>query len=179
MSQDYTRGFGHRDSSHGRPVLYLDVDGVLNPYQSNGPHKHWPDYVKRPVAVPGDRTYRLWASQTSADALVDLCRVHDTEIVWATSWAAHIALIEDLYRIPAGPAVLPCSAIIDSLHSTGKVDLVSAHAGARPVIWIDDCIGPDDKAWAHARAAATLLLRPNPAIGLRRVYLDAIDTWLT
>lgn len=180
MSVDYTRSFGDHDRSTGRPVLYLDVDGVLNPWRSKGPHKHWADYTKQPVDLPDDPlTYRLWVSRQLPRALLNLCDCHNIEIVWATSWADHIAVIEDLYGIPAGHPVLPCPEITDSFTSTGKVDLVAAHAGdSRPVIWVDDCLGPDDKTWARGRPAATLLIRPNPAVGLRRADLDTIDTWL-
>jgi hypothetical protein len=180
VAADYAGVFGSHDQSQGRPALYLDVDGVLNPWRSKGPHKHWPGYTKQSVTVPGDDTYRLWIARDLAAALLALCDCHGIEIVWATSWAVHIAFIEDAYGFPAGFPVLPVPEITDSFTSTGKVDLVAAHAGDhRPVIWVDDCLGPDDRRWASARAAATLLMRPNPAVGLRRADLDTIAAWLT
>lgn len=161
------------------PVLYLDVDGVLNPFRSKGPHKHWPDYTKHTVTVPNGRSYRMWFSRSLGRLLTEQCHDDGIEIVWATSWAAHVdTLIADLANIPTGLRVLhyPDSAE-DDHRNTGKVDQVAADAGTRPVIWIDDYLGPDDRSWADTRPEPTLLIRPSPSTGLRPVDLETIRAW--
>jgi hypothetical protein len=168
------------DTVAGRPVLYLDVDGVLNPFRSKAPHDHWPDYRKHTVVAPRHRSYRVWGSPELGRAIVELAASYDIEVVWATSWAAHVdTLIVPLWGLPAGWRGLAYPDAADGdRRNTGKVAEVAADAGDRPVIWIDDCLGPDDRAWAAGRGAPTLLLRPHPSHGLRRGDLDEIAEWI-
>jgi hypothetical protein len=162
-----------------RPVLYLDVDGVLNPFRSNGPHKHWPDYKKHTVTLPDGRSFRMWFSRSLGRMLGDTAAQYNIEIVWATSWAAYVDdLVVPLANLPAGLRILdyPDSAEVD-LDNTGKVAEVAADAGSRPVIWVDDYLGRADRAWASARPHPTLLIRPSASIGLRYADLSEIETF--
>lgn len=161
------------------PVMYLDVDGPLNPWRSKGPHKHWPDYRKHSVTVPDGRTFRMWFSPSLGDALLSLVDRHQIEVVWATSWVDHVdSLIVPLAGLQAGWRTIPYpDSAADELRNTGKVSEVAADAGDQPVIWIDDELGVKDRAWAMNRVAPTLLVRPGASVGLRRQDLDSIDVW--
>lgn len=165
----------------GRPILFLDVDGVLNPFRANRPNKHWPDYRKHTVRVPDGRSYRMWFSPELGQRLTGLAAHLDVKVVWATSWAPWVeSHVVPLAHLPSGLAVLPYpDSARDDRSDTGKLAEVAAYAGRRPAIWVDDDIGPNDRAWAEGRSAPTLVLRPLPTVGLRSVDLDAIAIFVT
>lgn len=132
-----------------RPVLYLDVDGVLLPL-SNG---EWPSERLRVgpfyVHVP-----------TDLRTLVP--KLHDAfEIVWATSWN------EEANREVAPLVGLPELPALDVTAHYRKLELVSRHAGEeRTIAWVDDRLEPAAWSWASARSGRSLLIRPQSRRGL-------------
>lgn len=57
-----------------------------------------------------------------------------------------------------------------------KAPGIEAVAGDTPTIWVDDDLQPANYAWADRRNAAgipTLLLQPDPAVGMTRAHIDA------
>jgi hypothetical protein len=72
---------------------------------------------------------------------------------------------------------------IDHWRTTGagvanyKMPGVKAHAGTRPILWIDDDLTPDEHAWAERRTAAgfpTVLIQPDPAVGMTREHVEQV-----
>lgn len=167
-------------SDVSRPVLYLDVDGVLNPFRATNPIKHWSDYHKEPVFLPDGRSFRVWFSNRLGQALQNLASRTDVEIVWATTWSEYVdELIAPSANLPLGLRRLPHHSDGDiDLANCGKLAEVSRDANDRPVIWIDDCLGPKDHAWAESRPAPTLAVVPDPAVGLRPRDILALESWL-
>lgn len=166
-------------SPEDRPVLYLDIDGVLNPWRAKNPRKHWPDYRKHTVNLPDGRSYRMWFAPSLGNAVAALAARRNTEIVWATSWADHLNLVTDLSGLPDGLRSLPYDPEADSdLRNCGKLPFVAADAGSRPVVWVDDALGTGDKQWARERPHPTMLVAPSPSAGLRQADLDRVDAWL-
>ena len=148
-----------------RPILFIDVDGVLNPFA-----------IRRGVVPPGFEEhailgYRVLLSRRHGDLLVGLADRY--ELMWATTWEA------DAKR-EIGPRVglpeLPYL-IFGDVEPRGawKTPAIDAAARGRPLAWIDDDIGRDAQAWADARAAPTLLLRADPGVGLVRRHIDALE----
>lgn len=58
-----------------------------------------------------------------------------------------------------------------------KVPAVAAVAGDRPAAWIDDNHTDAGHRWAAERAAATLLVSIDPAVGLAREDVDRVIAW--
>lgn len=141
-----------------RPVLYLDVDGVLLPLG---------------LGRNGD-TDRLRVGPFHVDVYRDirarLRLVLDVfDVVWSTSWC------DDANRDVAPIVGLPLLPVLPVTAHWRKLSLVREHAGEeRPIAWIDDRLEREAFAWAEARPGPALLLRPPSDIGLTGADLDAI-----
>ena len=148
-----------------KPLLLVDVDGVLNP-------------LVRIAVFPRDfAEHRLEGFRVllSARHGVWLNALADRfDLVWATTWeddanrliAPLIGLPTDLPVIRFGDPERP---------GTWKLPDVAAYVGDRPAAWVDDDLWGDAEAWARARAAPTLLVRTDPAVGLARRHVKALE----
>jgi hypothetical protein len=150
-----------------RPLLLLDVDGVLNPYAA--------------AACPdGYAEYEFFAGEE----LVRLCPEHGGwlrelavwyELTWATAWgAAANRLLAPLLRLPALPVIefppVP-------FEPRDKLPAVATFAADRPLAWIDDALAPEVRQWAAERHVPTLLIDVDPAMGLTRPVVDECLGW--
>jgi len=150
-----------------RPLLLLDVDGVLNPYGGECPagyteHVLFPEEIE-PVRVCVDH----------GDWIAELAGVY--EVVWATAWGEEAnRLLAPLLGVPRMPVVpfpqVPFSADL-------KVPAIDALAGDRPAAWIDDMLGPAAYDWAARRVAPTLLLPVDPLVGWNRQIVERALEW--
>jgi hypothetical protein len=143
-----------------KPLLYLDVDGVLNP-----------------VCPPVDADFAVHALHGSAvllsprhgEWLRELAGVY--ELVWATTWESHAnASIGPLLGLPPLP-VVPTGRYAERLD--GDWLPILRHAAGRPFAWIDDLIPPHLLRGASARPDR-LLVPVDPATGLRRPHVDRL-----
>jgi hypothetical protein len=141
--------------SNARPLLLLDVDGVLAPLLTGG---GVPDGFTEHTVL-GDR---LLLSPEHGEWLAALAE--DFELVWATSWEDDAnAAIAPLLGLPS----LPVIALGDVEQAgTWKLAAVARFVADRPVAWIDDALGDDALDWAESRVAPTLLVRTDPRVGL-------------
>ena len=105
--------------------------------------------------------------------LVELGEVF--EIAWATGWGDHAnRILAPHFGLPEYPVVVVPSTRFDP---ADKVPAVAAYAGERPAAWVDDIVTPEARAWAARRAAPTLLLAVDPAVGLVRSQVDELLEW--
>jgi hypothetical protein len=149
-----------------KPLLLLDVDGVFNPF------------AFRPGVVPPGFTehtldgYRVLLNPRHGEWLAPFAMRF--EFAWATTWE-HRAndLIAPLVGLPTD---LPVIAFGEAeRRGDWKLPAVTAFVGDRPLAWIDDDLGRDAEGWARARAVPTILLRADPAVGLARRHIKALE----
>jgi hypothetical protein len=154
-----------------RPILFVDVDGVISVFGFSpnagklpGPF-HWIDGVAH--CIPTDVGERL-------------VRVSSRfELVWATGWEEKAnEYLPFILNLPSKE--LPClmfqgQAVFGSAH--WKLGAISEYAGDRPAAWIDDNIDDACRYWATAREAPTLLVQTESAIGMTDEHVDTLLTW--
>jgi HAD domain in Swiss Army Knife RNA repair proteins len=150
-----------------KPLLFVDIDGVLSlfGFQSDTrPGGQWlnVDGILHLIsATASEHLHRLAAS---------------FELVWCSGWEekANEHLVGAL-RLPAALPFLTFDA--DGAAPHWKLAAVEAHAGARPLAWVDDAHDDACRAWASARPAPTMLVRTDPATGLTGAHVEALELW--
>ncbi|BBB01367.1 hypothetical protein RVR_8745 [Actinacidiphila reveromycinica] len=160
-----------------RPLLFLDVDGPLNPYAAQ-PERRPDGYTT--LRVPrGDlgeeggslssrrRTLRVWLHPDHGRLLLGL----GFELCWATTWGERAnRWIAPVVGLPELPFVDFGDVLLrerpDGVH--WKTGPLVVRAGGRPFAWVDDEQSEPDRAYvaAHHRGPA-LLHHVNPRVGLR------------
>ncbi len=154
-----------------RPLLAVDVDGVISLFGWEGPPREAPctfhliDGMAHCIAFDvGDRLRRL---------------AEHYELAWATGWEdrandhlLHLLGIEELPVIRFGRY-----AKFGSAH--WKIDPITAYATGRPLAWVDDNIDEECELWARRRSEPTLLVRTDPARGLEDGDVSELIEWAT
>lgn len=157
-----------------RPVLLVDVDGVLSLFGFD------------PAQPPAGRLRLVdgaphYLSTAAAALLAGLSR--EFELVWCSGWEEradeHLPLALGL---PAGLAHLTFDPPADRRAATWprhwKLDAIDAFAGAdRPLAWIDDAFDHTCHAWAAARPGPTELVATDPATGLTAEHARRLHRW--
>ena len=153
-----------------RPILALDVDGVISLFGFEGPLDH----------VPG----RFHLIDGMAHCIPDgvgervrqLAEVY--EIVWATGWEDRANdMLPQILGLPDELPVLTFDGNARFGTAHWKIDAIDSYAGDRPLAWIDDCLDESCRAWAAARAAPTLLVPTESATGLTDEHAEALLSW--
>jgi hypothetical protein len=153
-----------------RPVLAVDVDGVISLFGFEGP-----------IEELGGRFHLIdgmahCISDVAGAQLLRLAEVY--ELVWATGWEGrandHLPLILGL------PGELPClrfdgRARFGTAH--WKLEAIDEYAGGRALAWVDDSLDESCHAWAAAREAPTLLVPTESHIGITEAQTEALLSW--
>ncbi|MBR7833113.1 hypothetical protein KDL01_07550 [Actinospica durhamensis] len=166
------------------PILFLDVDGPLNPFAAK-PTRRPAGYVTHRLRPAGwtehsfygrPRALRVWLNPDHGAALAGL----PVELVWATTWE-HDAnrLIGPQIGLPRLPVVeWPSKERADADGLFWKTRHLAEYAAGRPFAWVDDQISPADWRWCAERYPAPSLLQPiDPRFGLREKDFAAIARW--
>ena len=151
-----------------RPLLLLDVDGVLNPFAA----ENCPEGYREFAFFPDEEPVRLRPAH--GPWLADLGR--HFELVWATGWGDEANIhIAPVLALPPLPFVRFPPIPFDPAE---KVPAIEAHVGTeRPVAWVDDRHTPEALTWMRARPAPTLLLPADPAVGLTSAMVAELLAW--
>ncbi|MEU6841769.1 hypothetical protein ABZ930_07855 [Streptomyces sp. NPDC046716] len=158
-----------------RPLLFLDVDGPLNPYAAK-PERRPAGYITLRVArdpstdhagLSNRRSLRVWLNPAHGQALLQL----DYELCWATTWMADAnRWIAPVLGLPELPFVDFGDALLqerpDGVH--WKTGPLLDYAKGRPFAWVDDEQGSSDERHVAAHHPGPgLLHHVNPRIGMR------------
>lgn len=153
-----------------RPILALDVDGVISLFGFEGP--------------PGEAPGRFHLINGMAHCISDdvggrINRLADRyEVIWATGWEDRAN--ERLPHLLGLPGELPFltfdgQARFGTAH--WKIDAIDRFAGDRPLAWVDDCIDDSCHAWAESRSAPTLLVPTDSFAGLTEEATEHLLAW--
>jgi hypothetical protein len=160
-----------------RPLLLMDVDGVLNPYpecpEGFTEYDFFPE-DEEPVRLAA--IHREW--------LHELAEIFT--MVWATGWGPdanrllcpHFGLPE-LPVISFPPVPVDPAAKVESIaaFAAAKVPAIADFATQHAVAWVDDVVTPEARRWAQARSHPTLLVEVDHRIGLTRDDVELLLAW--
>ena len=155
---------------HTRPVLAVDVDGVISLFGFDEPLTEAPGDV---VLVDG---IAHCISRAAGERLMRLSDHYD--LIWATGWEERAN--EHLPVLLGLPGELPYLTFGGNARfgtSHWKLSAIQAYAGGRPLAWIDDNLDEECHAWARSRPAPTLLVETDPSRGLEEAHVDALIAW--
>lgn len=154
-----------------RPIILLDIDGVLNPSVRPGADG------RTELTLPKEKA-----------ALVRRLSGFG-QIAWVSSWSADAtAGLESQLRLDVEP--LRVTLLIrpaDEEEPTPKLRSVSrwlarmdaaGESDWDAVVWIDDVLGPDAREWARTLGRPVLLEKPGPGRGLAEVHVVAVEVFV-
>lgn len=147
--------------------VFLDVDGIINPFMRKLDIEGWTLHEVEGYMVWRGASVRRWFR-----SLVEA----GIQIVWATTWIKSpegLRRLEKLYGLPELPAIdkLEFTPGKDYQTSCGKRPGIirwlrdnKVNTDTIPVVWVDDDLGPLDLYWAEARGVKTV--KPSSFQGL-------------
>jgi hypothetical protein len=150
----------------------VDIDGVISlfgPPGDRGPEGSF-------HAIDGIPHF---LSSMAAAHLLSLAETYD--LVWCSGWEEKAE--EYLPHLLGLPADLPFlrfergQGAGRSIDGHWKLDAIDAHAGTRPLAWIDDAFDASCHAWAEERSVPTLLVQTEPDHGLTSKEAQQLAEW--
>ena len=158
-----------RDESHNRPILFVDVDGVISLFG-------FERFTEPPGSFHMVDGILHCIGSSAAERLARLARVY--ELVWATGWEekANEYLVH-LLELEGDLPVLSFDgrAVFGSAH--WKLEAIEEFAADRPAAWIDDNLDERCRRWAEERDAPTLLVETESAVGIDDEHVETLLEW--
>ena len=151
-----------------RPLVLIDVDGVLNPLVRHSPGPGW---LERILLVQGS-LFLVHLNPAHGPALLSLAAETGAELAWGTTWEEdanlQISPLIGLPELPVAPANSGCH----------KADGIVPWTRGRPFVWLDDAPEAAEEAGRLAGAQAHLVVAVDPDIGLADRHLALARDWL-
>ena len=169
-----------------RPLLYLDVDGPLNPYAAK-PHRRPEGYTTHRMkpegwlaqhpGLPPSRVkpLRVWLNPSHGQALLKLTDRYD--LVWATTWREEAnSFIAPVLGLPPLPFVDWPTTLTPGPNGTfWKTRHLVNHAEGRPFVWLDDELDDRDRDFVAAYHDGPALLHwVDPRVGLQDTDFEVV-----
>ncbi|WP_405520178.1 HAD domain-containing protein [Streptomyces canus] len=170
----------------GRPLLYLDVDGPLNPYAAKPErrpegyttHRMKPEgWLAQHPGLPPSRVrpLRVWLNPSHGQSLLKLTDRYD--LVWATTWREEAnTFIAPVLGLPPLPVVdWPTTPTPGPNGTFWKTRHLVNHAEGRPFVWLDDELDDNDREFVASHHDGPALLQwVDPRVGLRERDFEAV-----
>ena len=164
-------GLEQAAEGHDRPVLAVDVDGVISLFGFEQPLTEAPGDVILVDGIPH------CISRAAGERLVRLSDHYD--LIWATGWEdrANDYLPHLLGLDPLPVLHFGLSARFGSAH--WKLQPIGEYARGRRLAWIDDSLDESCHEWARLRTEPTLLVPTLSHEGLVDSQVEALIAWAT
>jgi hypothetical protein len=177
-----------------KPLLLIDVDGVINIFTSTTPHVEWEhEFLHVNEGVSGGTDWiRIPLGMSARFAKL----AEHYELIWATGWLdrAHNCFapklgLEQWDHIDVSSGFIHASWSRDAGERNAQAlswklepvsEWIEQNAQGRHVAWIDDDLYADAFAWAEERDrnhAPTLLMKTDCPVGLLDHHVDKLVMW--
>jgi hypothetical protein len=152
-----------------RPLLAVDVDGVISLFGFDEPPS---GSAARFELVDG----MVHCISLAAGERLNRLNYH-FDLVWATGWEQKANdYLPNILGLPELPFLsFDGAARFGSAH--WKLGPLEEFGGDRPLAWIDDSFDQSCYEWAESRAAPTLLVPTESALGLEEAHTAALIGW--
>jgi len=161
-----------------RPLILIDVDGVLNPWIRHDLARQQPPFcdchsgwVQTHARPHGGGKFTLLLNPAHGPMLLDLAADTDAELAWGSTWEHHanqwIGPLVGLPELPVGV----------THGGTFKADTLIPWCDSRPFVWFDD----DETELARADGIATqphLSVHVDEETGLTGAHIVTAKAWL-
>ncbi|HEX2016691.1 MAG TPA: HAD domain-containing protein [Solirubrobacteraceae bacterium] len=152
-----------------KPLLFIDIDGVISLFSfaldARPPGRF--------VTIEGMPHF---LSASAGENLLELAKCF--EPVWCSGWEERAEEhLPHLLGLPGGWPHLSFDRSPGRANAHWKLGAIDAHAGHRPLAWVDDAFNQACWDWAAARPAATRLVATEPAVGLGGEQVQRLTRW--